>query len=81
MTEYFHLFIALAIIAVYGSDVLERRMSADDTLMHFTQQAKVMNGSVVLSHARGFLYKFSQYKLLPCSMELLVKQSNLWEDS
>lgn len=81
LTEYFHLFIALAIIAVYGNEVLERRLSADETLMHFTQQAKAMSGSLVLSHARGFLYQLTRYELLPCSMELLVRQPNIWRDS
>ena len=81
LTEYFHLFIALAIIAVYGNDVLEKKLSADDTLMHFTQQAKVMSSNLVLTHARGFLSQLGQYQLLPCSMELLVEHSNMWKDS
>lgn len=81
LTEHFHLFIALAIIGVYGYDVLERRLPADEMLMHFTEQAKSMSSSLVLNHARGFLHQLSQYKLLPCSLESLVKQSKIWEDS
>lgn len=47
-TDYFHLFIALAIINLYADDVLNANLPADETLLHFSNLSHHMNGKVIL---------------------------------
>lgn len=47
-TDYFHLFLCVAIIAVYGDDIIEQSLPADEVLLHFSSLAMHMNGDVVL---------------------------------
>ena len=47
-TDYFHLFVCVAIIAVYGEDVVQQDLPADEMLLHFSSLAMHMNGNVVL---------------------------------
>ena len=47
-TYYFHLFICLAIISVYGEDVMSHQMDSDEILFHFSTLAMNMNGNIVL---------------------------------
>ena len=47
-TDYFHLFLCLAIIAVYGDDVVQQKLPADDMLLHFSNLSMQMNGDIVL---------------------------------
>ncbi|XP_065846695.1 TBC1 domain family member 16-like isoform X2 [Oscarella lobularis] len=74
-TNVYHLFVALAIIAVYGSDVVERKMNADESLMHFIHHAKYMHADIVLYQARCYLYQFGRLKSIPCSLKSIVEES------
>ncbi|GFO16024.1 TBC1 domain family member 16, partial [Plakobranchus ocellatus] len=47
-TDYFHLFLCVAIVAIYGDDVVEQRLPADEILLHFSSLAMHMNGRLVL---------------------------------
>ena len=47
-TDYFHLFIAVALIAVYGEDVVQQDLPADETLLHFSSLSMHMNVHVIL---------------------------------
>lgn len=47
-TDYFHLFIALAIITSYSDDVLQHSLPADEMLLHFSNLAHHMNGKLIL---------------------------------
>ena len=47
-TDYFHLFLCVAIIALYGEDVVEQDLPADEMLLHFSSLSMHMNGEVVL---------------------------------
>jgi hypothetical protein len=47
-TDYFHLFICTAIIAVYGEDVVQQKLPADEMLLHFSSLSMHMSGDVVL---------------------------------
>ena len=47
-TDYFHLFVCVAIVAIYGDDVVEQRLPADEILLHFSSLAMHMNGRLVL---------------------------------
>lgn len=47
-TDYFHLFICVAIVAIYGDDVIEQQLATDQMLLHFGNLAMHMNGELVL---------------------------------
>ena len=47
-TDYFHLFLCVAIVSIYGDDVVDQRLPADDILLHFSSLAMHMNGDIVL---------------------------------
>lgn len=47
-TDYFHLFICVAIVAIYGDDVIEQQLATDQMLLHFANLAMHMNGELVL---------------------------------
>ena len=47
-TDYFHLFIAVALIAVYGEDIVQQDLPADETLLHFSSLSMHMNVHVIL---------------------------------
>ncbi|KAK2500242.1 hypothetical protein MC885_018152 [Smutsia gigantea] len=53
-TDYFHLFICVAIVVIYGDDVVEQRLAADQMLLHFGTLAMHMNGELVLRKVAGF---------------------------
>lgn len=41
LTDYFHLFLCLAIIAVYADDVIAQDLRTDEMLLHFSSLGKV----------------------------------------
>lgn len=47
-TYYFHLFICLAIIFIYGEDVITHNMDSDEILFHFSTLSMNMNGNIIL---------------------------------
>lgn len=47
-TDYFHLFICISIMAVYGDDIVQQNLGTDDMLLHFNSLAMHMSGSIVL---------------------------------
>ena len=47
-TDYFHLFVCAAVIAVYGEDVVQQDLMADEMLLHFSSLSMHMSGEVVL---------------------------------
>ncbi|XP_013399258.1 TBC1 domain family member 16-like [Lingula anatina] len=67
-TDYFHLFICVAIIAVYGADVVEQKLPADEMLLHFSSLAMHMRGNVILRKARGLLHQFRALPKIPCTL-------------
>ncbi|XP_055971738.1 TBC1 domain family member 16 [Sorex fumeus] len=67
-TDYFHLFICVAIVAIYGDDVVEQQLPTDQMLLHFGNLAMHMNGELVLRKARSLLYQFRLLARIPCSL-------------
>ncbi|XP_038064268.1 TBC1 domain family member 16-like [Patiria miniata] len=72
-TDYFHLFICLAIIAVYGEDIVYQKLPSDDMLLHFSNLAMQMNGDLVLKKARGLLHQFRLLPRIPCTLDKLCE--------
>ncbi|VDP16920.1 unnamed protein product, partial [Soboliphyme baturini] len=52
-TLYFHIFVALAIITVYGKEPLRQRMTHDEILLYFSSLSMHMNVDVVLKKVSG----------------------------
>uniref|UniRef100_UPI00358EC300 TBC1 domain family member 16-like isoform X2 n=1 Tax=Myxine glutinosa TaxID=7769 RepID=UPI00358EC300 len=67
-TDYFHLFICLAIVALYGGEPVDKKLAADATLLYFTNLAMHMNGEHVLVKARGLLHYFRLMPRIPCTL-------------
>ncbi|XP_074870473.1 TBC1 domain family member 16 isoform X2 [Carettochelys insculpta] len=80
-TDYFHLFICVAIVVIYGDDVIEQQLPADQMLLHFGNLAMHMNGELVLRKARSLLYQFRLLPRIPCSLHDLCKLcgTGMWD--
>lgn len=49
LTDYFHLFLCLAIIAVYAEDVIAQDLRTDEMLLHFSSLGKFQQKSKTIS--------------------------------
>ncbi|KAE8576201.1 hypothetical protein XENTR_v10004097 [Xenopus tropicalis] len=80
-TDYFHLFLCVAIIVLYGDDVIEQQLPTDQMLLHFSNLAMHMNGELVLRKARSLLYQFRLLPRIPCSLHDLCKlcSPGMWD--
>ncbi|XP_055552700.1 TBC1 domain family member 16 isoform X3 [Falco biarmicus] len=81
LTDYFHLFICVAIVVIYGDDVIEQQLATDQMLLHFGNLAMHMNGELVLRKARSLLYQFHLLPCIPCSLHDLCKLcgTGMWD--
>lgn len=68
LTDYFHLFLCLAIISIYSDDVVAQDLRTDEMLLHFSSLAMFMNGELILRKARGLLYQFREMQRIPCTV-------------
>ena len=71
-TDYFHIFLCVAMVQVYGKVIVEMDMQADDILQYFTDLSMKMDGTKVLRIARQLLLKFRQLPGIPCSLRGLL---------
>ncbi|KAG9350438.1 hypothetical protein JZ751_026800 [Albula glossodonta] len=80
-TDYFHLFLCVAVIMLYGDDVTGQQLAMDQMLLHFSNLSMHMNGDLVLRKARSLLYQFSHLPTIPCSLHDLCTQSGpgMWD--
>lgn len=67
-TDWFHLFLGAAIVALYGGDVVDQGMRPDEMLLHFSSLAGHMDGDLVLRKARGLLHQFRLLPCIPCTV-------------
>ncbi|XP_061713202.1 TBC1 domain family member 16 [Cydia pomonella] len=82
-TDYFHLFLCLAIIAVYADDVIAQGLNTDEMLLHFSSLAMYMDGQLILRKARGLLHQFRQLVRIPCSLAGLCQRCGpgIWDSA
>ncbi|XP_069511300.1 TBC1 domain family member 16 [Ambystoma mexicanum] len=80
-TDYFHLFICVAIVGIYGEDVIEQQLATDQMLLHFGNLSMHMNGELVLRKARSLLYQFRLLPRIPCSLHDLCRLcgTGMWD--
>ncbi|KAG5677571.1 hypothetical protein PVAND_007320 [Polypedilum vanderplanki] len=84
LTDYFHLFVCLAIISVYADDVIAQNIArTDEILLHFSSLAMYMDGQLILRKARGLLHQFRQYPKIPCSLLKLCRRCGpgIWDSA
>lgn len=67
-TDYFHLFLVVAIVSIYGKDVVDQKLRPDETLLYFTSLANHMDGHLVLKKGRGLLHQFRSAANIPCTL-------------
>nr|XP_053629773.1 TBC1 domain family member 16-like [Cherax quadricarinatus] len=67
-TDYFHLFLVVAIVSMYGNDVVDQNLRPDETLLYFTSLANHMDGQMALKKARGLLHQYRSMNYLPCTL-------------
>ncbi|KAM7352362.1 TBC1 domain family member 16 [Cochliomyia hominivorax] len=81
LTDYFHLFLCLAIIAVYADDVIAQNLRTDEMLLHFSSLAMYMDGQLILRKARGLLHQYRQLPKIPCTLAGLCKRCGpgMWD--
>lgn len=83
LTDYFHLFLCLAIISVYADDVIAQDLRADEMLLHFSSLAMYMDGHLIARKARGLLHQFRQMREIPCTLNGLCTRCGpgIWDSS
>ncbi|OQR73259.1 TBC1 domain family member 16-like [Tropilaelaps mercedesae] len=79
LTAHFHLFVCVAIIAVYGKNAVTQNMTLDEMLLHFSSLAMHMDARTVLRKARGLVYQFRSRRRLPCSLVALLTSSSTFD--
>ena len=77
-TDYFHLFVCVAIIKVYGDDVYQKNLAADEILLHFNTLAMHMSVDLVLKVARGLVYQFKTLTSVPCVLQTLYQNADFY---
>ena len=80
-TDYFHIFLCVAMVQEYGKPVVEQDMPADDILQFFTDLSMKMDGTKVLRIARQLLLKFRQLPGIPCSLRGLLSGPGIWDSA
>jgi len=78
-TDYFHIFLCVAVVSLYGEVCLEKKMDSDEILQYFTDMATKFDGSAVLKEGRAILYKFRQLNRIPCSLRGLLSGKGVWD--
>ncbi|XP_041978393.1 TBC1 domain family member 16 [Aricia agestis] len=82
-TDYFHLFLCLAIVAVYAEDVIAQDLNTDEMLLHFSSLAMYMDGRMILRKARGLVYQFRQLVRIPCTLAGMCQRCGpgIWDST
>ena len=77
-TTSFHLFICVAIMAVYGQKAIDRNMTINELMVFFNTLSHSIPRDIVLSQARGYLHQFSNSKEVSCLL-YPVMNNQFWE--
>ena len=77
-TNSFHLFVCVAIMAVYGQRAVYKHMHINELMVFFNTLSLTMPRDLVLSQARGYLHQFSTSATAHCSLSPLMP-SSFWE--
>lgn len=79
-TKYFHLFICVAIIAIYGERAKKKKMNMDELMIYFDSLSLQMPINIVMCQARGYLHQFCTSKQVDCGLHILM-HNTFWHKS
>lgn len=79
-TNSFHLFICVAVIAVYGQQALDQEMNINELTVHFNGLANTMPVDIILAQARGYLHQFIKCPEILCVLRPIMPH-DYWEVS
>ena len=80
-TEFFHIFLSVAIVLEYGDPVWQKSMRVDEMLNYFNNLALEMDGDRVLKRARSLLYQFRRLAGIPCTLRGLLSGPGAWDSA
>ena len=77
-TKSFHLFLCIAILAIYGQKAIDKQMNIDELMVYFNTLSLQMPREIVMSQARGYLHQFCKSKQVNCVLHELMDRS-FWQ--
>lgn len=80
-TEFFHIFICVAIVSEYGEEAWKRSMRSDEMINYFNNMALNMDGERVLRKARSLLHQFRALSGIPCTLRGLLSGPGVWDSA
>ena len=80
-TEFFHIFICVAIVSEYGEEVWKKSMRSDEMINYFNNLALNMDGERVLRKARSLLHQFRALAGIPCTLRGLLSGPGVWDSA
>lgn len=74
-TKFFHLFICIAIMAMFGQKAVDKKMNIDELMVYFNSLSHQMSREIILCQARGYLHKFQRSSRVNCTLyEIMDKE-------
>ena len=77
-TTSFHLFICIAIMAMYGQRAIDRNMDSNELMVFFNTLSQSMPRDTVMSQARGYLHRFCRSAQVHCKLYPIMTRE-FWE--
>lgn len=77
-TNSFHLFVCVAVVAIYGQRSVDQNMNINELTIHFNSLSNSLPVDIVLSQARGYLYQFTKCPEVPCVLRSIMFD-DFWE--
>lgn len=73
-SKSFHLFICVAIMAIYGQKAMDKNMHINELMVFFNTLSYSMPRDIVLSQARGYLNQFCSNSEISCILYPLMTE-------
>jgi hypothetical protein len=71
-TSSFHLFVCIAVMAIYGQRAVEKQMNINELMVFFNTLSLTMPRELVQTQARGYLHQFCTGKTAHCTLASLM---------
>ena len=71
-TTSFHLFVCVAVMAIYGQKSVEKQMNINELMVFFNTLSLTMPKDLVLSQARGYLHQFATSPSVHCTLTSIM---------
>jgi hypothetical protein len=67
-TTSFHLFVCIAVMAIYGQRAVEKKMNINELMVFFNTLSLTMPRELVMTQARGYLHQFCRSPTVHCTL-------------